>query len=107
MAIVDEEQLKQNLARNLKHLRISRKPYLSQQMLAKKLEVTQKSISRYETGKCLPPPYLIVALAECFGTTTDALLGDKLPGKKGTQINENLTCCDQTIDCRRKKQAYG
>ena len=50
MAIVDEEQLKQNLARNLKHLRISRKPYLSQQMLAKKLEVTQKSISRYETG---------------------------------------------------------
>ena len=88
MAFVNEEQLKQNLARNLKHLRISRKPYLSQQMLAKKLEVTQKSISRYETGKCLPPPYLIVAMAECFGTTTDALLGDRLPGKKGRDTDK-------------------
>ena len=61
MAFVKEEQLRQNLARNLRHLRISRKPYLSQQMLAKKLEVTQKSISRYETGKCLPPPCVMVA----------------------------------------------
>ncbi len=88
MAPVNEEQLKQNLARNLRHLRTCRKPYLSQQMLAKKLEVTQKSISRYETGKCLLPSYLIVALAECFVTTMDALLGDRLPGKKGRDTNE-------------------
>ena len=88
MAFVKEEQLRQNLARNLRHLRISRKPYLSQQMLAKKLEVTQKSISRYEPGKCLPPPCVMVAMAECFGTTTDALLGDRLPGKKGRDTDK-------------------
>ena len=79
MAFVKEEQLRQNLARNLRHLRISRKPYLTQQMLAKKLEVTQKSISRYENGISLPPAHVLVAIAELFGLTTDALFTAELP----------------------------
>ena len=43
MAFVNEEQLRQNLARNLRHLRISRKPYLSQQMLAKNWRLPRRA----------------------------------------------------------------
>ena len=89
MAPVKEDQLKQNLARNLRYLREGRKPYLSQQMLAKKLEVTQKSISRYENSISLPPAHVLVAMADLFGLTTDALFMEELPNnnqKEGNNI---------------------
>ena len=82
MAPIKEEQLKENLARNLRYLREGRKPYLSQQMLAIKLEVTQKSISRYENGISLPPAHVLVAMADLFGLTTDALFMAELPENK-------------------------
>ena len=80
-----EQQLKSRLARNLRCLswclRMSRSPCLSQKMLAKKLGVTQKSISRYENARCLPPAHVLVALAEEFGLATDALFMERLPHK--------------------------
>lgn len=95
MAPIKEDQLKQNLARNLRYLREERKPYLSQQMLAQKLEVTQKSISRYENGISLPPAHVLVAIAELFGLTTDALfmaeLSENKNKKEGNTTNENIT----------------
>lgn len=93
MAPIREDQLKQNLARNLRYLREGRKPYLSQQMLAQKLEVTQKSISRYENGISLPPAHVLVAIAELFALTTDALFMAELPEnkKEGNTTNENIT----------------
>lgn len=102
MAPVNEEQLKQNLARNLRYLRERRKPYLSQQMLAKKLEVTQKSISRYENGISLPSAHVLVAMADLFGLTTDALFMEELPNnnqKEGKTTNENITCSNPSQDC--------
>lgn len=102
MAPVKEDQLKQNLARNLRHLREGRKPYLSQQMLAKKLEVTQKSISRYENGISLPPAHVLVAMADLFGLTTDALFMAELPNKnqkEGNTTNENITYGNPPQDC--------
>ncbi len=110
MAPVKEDQLKQNLARNLRYLREGRKPYLSQQMLAKKLEVTQKSISRYENGISLPPAHVLVAMADLFGLTTDALFMAELPNnnqKEGNTTNENITYGDPPQDCRTEKQADG
>lgn len=98
-----EYQLKQNLARNLRYLREGRKPYLSQQMLATKLEVTQKSISRYENGISLPPAHVLVAMADLFGLTTDALFMEKLPEnknqKEGKTTNENITYGNPPQDC--------
>lgn len=76
-----ELQLRNCLARNLRCLRMSRSPCLSQKMLAKKLGVTQKSISRYENARCLPPAHVLVALAEEFGLATDALFMERLPHK--------------------------
>ena len=110
MAPIKEEQLKENLARNLRYLREGRKPYLSQQMLAKKLDVTQKSISRYENGISLPPAHVLVAMADLFGLTTDALFMAELPNnnqKEGNTTNENITHSDPPQDCRTEKQADG
>lgn len=110
MAPIKEEQLKESLARNLRYLREGRKPYLSQQMLAKKLDVTQKSISRYENGISLPPAHVLVAMADLFGLTTDALFMAELPNnnqKEGNTTNENITHSDPPQDCRTEKQADG
>ena len=76
-----EQQLRSRLAGNIRRLRMSRSPCLSQKMLAKKLGVTQKSISRYENARCLPPAHVLVALAEEFGLATDALFMERLPYK--------------------------
>lgn len=102
MAPMKEEKLKQNLARNLRYLREGRKPYLSQQMLAKKLGVTQKSISRYENGISLPPAHVLMAMADLFGLTTDALFIAGLPNKhqkEGKTTNENITHGNPSQDC--------
>lgn len=88
MTHVSEETMKQNLARNMRYLRLSRCPRISQQMLANKLGVSQKSISKYETANLLPPAHILVAMAACFGYTTDELLSETLPDKKGMKINE-------------------
>lgn len=85
---VNEEQLKHNLARNIRYLRLSKQPRMSQTMLAKKLGVTQKSITRYETAVNLPPAHILVAMADYFGFTTEELLAEKLPAKKGMKTNE-------------------
>lgn len=111
MAPINEDQLKQNLSKNLRYLREGRKPYLSQQMLARKLEVTQKSISRYENGISLPPAHVLIAMAELFGLTTDALFMAEFPDnankKEGNTTNENITYGNPTQDCRAEKQADG
>lgn len=88
MVTVNEDYLKQNLARNMRYLRLNRSPRISQTMLANKLGVTQKSISKYESAVLLPPPHILVAMAQCFGFTTDELLSETLPGKKGMNKNE-------------------
>lgn len=88
MTPVNEEAMKQNLARNMRYLRLSRCPRISQQMLANKLGTTQASISLYETAIQLPPAHILVAMAQCFGFTTDELLSDNLPDKKGMKINK-------------------
>ncbi len=88
MLTVNEDYLKQNLARNVRYLRLNRSPRISQTMLANKLGVTQSSISKYESAVLLPPPHILVAMAQCFGFTTDELLSETLPGKKGMNKNE-------------------
>lgn len=88
MVQINEEKLRNNLACNMRYLRLMRKPRMSQAALAKKLGVTRKSIYRYETAACLPPIHILMAMAEYFGYTTDELLDTKLPAKKGMKNNE-------------------
>lgn len=88
MQPINEQQLKNNLARNMRYLRLVRTPRMSQETLAKKLGVTRKSITRYETAANLPPAHVLVAMAQYFGFTTEELLADKLPAKKGMNNNQ-------------------
>lgn len=88
MVTINEDKMKQNLARNMRYLRMSESPRISQTMLANKLGVTQKSISKYESGEMLPPLPILVAMAQSFGFTADELLSETLPGKKGMNNNE-------------------
>ena len=109
-----EQQLKRRLAGNLRRLRLSRSPCLSQKALAGKLGVTQKSISRYENALCLPPAHVLVALAEELGLATDALFLERPPlnnpnknKKEGTTTNEDITHSDPQEDRRREREADG
>lgn len=85
---MDEEKLRKNLAKNMRYLRGQKTPRMSQTMLANKLGVTQKSISRYENEVSLPPLHILAGLAECFGISMDDLLSVALPGRKGRKENE-------------------
>lgn len=82
---LNEEQLRNNLARNIRYLRLSRKPPISQGTLAKRIGIAKCSISRYESAYSLPPTYVLLALAKYFGFTTDELLSEKLPTLKGSE----------------------
>ncbi len=50
---------------------------LTQKELAEKLEVTDKALSRWETGKGLPDTSLLKPLAEIFGVSVGELLSGK------------------------------
>ena len=84
----NEQQLRKNLARNLRYLRFSKSPPISQNKLADHAGTTQKSISRYACGEILPPLYILAGIARYFGCTMDELLQDGLPEKKGRDIKE-------------------
>lgn len=88
MSLIDEETLRNNLARNLRYLRTSRTFNMSQEALARKIGITPKSISRYETGICLPPSHVLAALSKYFGYSMDELLAERLPSKEGRENNE-------------------
>lgn len=47
-----------------------------------------RKILNNATAVLLPPPYVLVAMAKCFGITIDELLSETLPDKKGMKENE-------------------
>lgn len=88
MGLIDEETLKNNFARNLRYLRTAKTGGMSQEALARKIGVTCKSISRYETGICLPPSHVLAAFSKYFGYSMDEMLAQRLPSKEGRENNE-------------------
>jgi transcriptional regulator with XRE-family HTH domain len=61
------------LGKRLRYLR--EKSNLKQKEIAKKLNLSDFQLSRYENGKSKPDPLLIARMARFYGTTTDYLLG--------------------------------
>lgn len=88
MTPLNVEQLKINLSRNLRYLRLRKNPPMSQKNLAQRIGVTQKSITRYESGICLPPTPILLAMSQYFGYTMTDLLSDRLPEKEGVNNNK-------------------
>lgn len=71
-----------NFPKNLKYLRLSKQPPISQETLAKKLGTSQKCISIYEQGECLPSVVFALQLALYTHVSVDDLLCKDLT-KKG------------------------
>lgn len=66
-----------------------RKEYnLTQQELADKLEITDKAVSKWENGRCLPDVYFLNQLAKIFHVTVEELLKGERNYKK-KQIDNN------------------
>lgn len=79
--MINEQRLRNALARNMRYLRLLKNPHISQLALARSIGTTQKSISRYERGEAMPPLCILVAIAEYYGYTVDELLQEKMPAK--------------------------
>jgi len=52
---------------------------MRQYELAKKVNLTRQSISKYETGECFPDISTVIQLAEIFGITIDELVKSGIP----------------------------
>ena len=61
-----------NLSKNLKKIR--KENNLSQEQLAEKLGVSRQAISKWERAEASPDTDNLIALAEIYGITLDALL---------------------------------
>lgn len=63
---------------------------LTQAQLAEKLNVTDKAVSRWETGKGMPDSSLLVPLADILGITVSELLtGEKIPEEAFTKKSDD------------------
>lgn len=69
---------------------------LTQKQLAIELHMASTTISSYETGKIIPPPDKLVAIADYFGVTTDYLLG-RFPYNINPSILHEKLYEDKTI----------
>jgi len=61
---------------------------LTQQQLADKLEITDKAVSKWENGRCLPDVYFLNILSDLFHVTVEEILNGERNFKK-KEIDEN------------------
>lgn len=80
---------------------------LNQEELAKKLQISQKSISKYERGDRRPSYEVLVAMSSIFGVSVDYLLGNDSPND-ATSTAQNLSGgFDNSIRYWIEKTGYG
>ena len=61
---------------------------ISQEELARRLEINRNHLSRIETNKSLPTAETLAKLATCFNLSIDNLLGTNLDGHAGVEIRK-------------------
>lgn len=83
------------LFKNIKKARIS--AGLSQKELAKRLGVSDKTVSAYETGRAIPPTPTLAKIAEITDTPISNLLGSDTDEGKN-QITERLRSLEEKIE---------
>lgn len=71
---------------------LRREKGLTQEILGKRLGVTNKTVSRWETGSYMPDIELLIPLGEALGISVNELLaGERLSGDRfRKQADENL-----------------
>lgn len=78
-----EEQLKNNIAKNISELR--KASNMTQAQLAESLNYSDKSVSKWERGDGVPDVLVMQKMAELFGVTLNDFISEstpKLPRKK-------------------------
>lgn len=85
-----EEQLKNNIARNITTLR--KKLDLTQAQLAEALNYSDKSVSKWERGDGIPDVIVLQKIAELFGVTLNDLTGNESPKlpRKGPHLTNKI-----------------
>jgi transcriptional regulator with XRE-family HTH domain len=73
---------------------------LTQAQLAEKLNITDRAISKWETGKCMPDSSIMLELCDILGVTVNELLsGERIEmNNYEEKVNENL------IELKRKDE---
>ena len=87
---IKESELTNHLSKNLKQLRLSKNPPLSQERLANNLGTTREAISRFEQGNRIPTVCTLLNLSRFFQIPMEDLLL-KSPDAGGSETNEDIT----------------
>ena len=85
---MQEVEIKENFARNVKDLRVSRK--LNQIQLGEKLSYSSKTISKWEKGEFLPDILTLKMIADFFEIGVDDLISDKNVVRKSFRRRNRL-----------------
>ena len=72
--IQDEQTLRRSTAKNIAAYRKAHKD--TQLDLARKLNYSDKSVSKWERGEGLPDVYILAQIAQLYGITVSNLIGD-------------------------------
>ena len=76
----DEATLRKTVAKNIAQYRKAH--HDSQLDLATKLNYSDKSVSKWERGESLPDVYILSQIAELYGVSVSALIGEIQPPKE-------------------------
>ena len=76
----DEATLRKTVAKNIAQYRKAH--HDTQLDLAKKLNYSDKSVSKWERGESLPDVYILSQIAELYGVSVSALIGEIQPPKE-------------------------
>ena len=76
---------------------------LTQEQLAEKLGVSNKTISKWETGKCMPDYSIIKSLCEELEVTVAELMDGEMSEEKSVRIYDD----EQILDLLKKNTRAG
>lgn len=77
---------------------------LTQAQLAEKLGITNRAVSKWETGKCLPDASLMLELCAILGITVNELLsGERIPEETYRERAERNLVDLQTLRAKAQK----
>ena len=86
LMIQDEQTLRRTTAKNIAAYRKAHKD--TQLDLARKLNYSDKSVSKWERGEGLPDVYILAQIAQLYGITVSNLIGEEEPPKEDREKDE-------------------
>ena len=92
----NSNQINEKIGKNIAYYR--KASGLTQAELAEKINYSDKSVSKWESGNGAPDVYILLQLAELFNVTVNDLVGDNTP-KKAKNISKGLHIFIMLLSC--------